>query len=247
MKYERRSILDKNKLLVDVKLPSNELDDQEEDEYLKSFQLHDLDKRKESQHRVFANLVDEEEDDEEDEDDEIIEEVFEIQTYEQIYKPPNEKQEALTDEEREEDYEMRFKRNSSSKQSHKYYAPAKPSQINVGVEDYEEEDDESFLPDESMPSLSNVTDMNSSNDEAFISSTSGLFKANNNNNKVLKRRVKARPSLLDYYGDAIDSKLSENLKETSQPKSGTKRYQQNDQDIDETFDFLDEELYKYDK
>lgn len=40
MKYERRSVLDKSELLVDVKHPnSDELDQAEEDEYLRSFQL----------------------------------------------------------------------------------------------------------------------------------------------------------------------------------------------------------------
>ena len=37
MKYERRSILDKKDLLVDVKLPTSDFDDlEQEDEYLKS-------------------------------------------------------------------------------------------------------------------------------------------------------------------------------------------------------------------
>ncbi len=66
MKYERRSVLDKSQLLVDVKLPNlDELDDQQEDEYLSSFKLDDLDKMKSKQRRVYENLQDDEDDDEE--------------------------------------------------------------------------------------------------------------------------------------------------------------------------------------
>lgn len=66
MKYERRSILDKSELLVDVQLPSSEInDDQEEDKYLEEFKLD------EEQRRVFERLGSTEDD--VDEDSESVE------------------------------------------------------------------------------------------------------------------------------------------------------------------------------
>ena len=70
MKYERRSVLDKSELLVDVKLPntSDQDADLEEDEYLRAFQLDDLDKMKEKQRRAYENLEDDDDDQDEDEE-----------------------------------------------------------------------------------------------------------------------------------------------------------------------------------
>jgi hypothetical protein len=242
MKYERRSILDKKDLLVDVKLPTNEIDDdEEEDEYLKSFQL------KENEHRSFDD--DDEDDDDnnseendnldadedDDDDEEVVEETYEIQNYIQYYKPESvtTRSTLLSNNQNEEKQNIT---NVFVKKSHKNYAPVKPSDVNVRVDNYDDDLD-ALLPDESMPSINDVTDsfMNSSNDEAFYSNY-------NTNNKVLKRRVKNRPSLLDYYGDALKTQISNN----NIPDNSSKKSQPKDQhDIYEAFDFLDDELNKY--
>lgn len=72
MKYERRSVLDKNELLVDVVMPKMGInDDEQEDEYLKSFKFDENESRE-----VMENLDDGDDDDEDheyeenDEDDE---------------------------------------------------------------------------------------------------------------------------------------------------------------------------------
>lgn len=73
--------------------------------------------------------------------------------------------------------------------------------------------------------------MDTSNDETY---NKNKMMNIDSGNKVLKNRIRNRPSLLNYYGE---SKLAE---------TKNKKNSQNDQDIDETFDFLDEELNKYD-
>ena len=94
MKYERRSVLDKSELLVDVQHKSTEeTNEAEEDEYLKSFELGELSK---SGRRIMENLEDEESlysehtenseensqnSGEDEEEDEVVEEVFEVQTF----------------------------------------------------------------------------------------------------------------------------------------------------------------------
>lgn len=87
-----------------------------------------------------------------------------------------------------------------------------------------------FLPNVNMSALSNSL-LNTTNEDSFSSnSRSKQTKNADLSNKVLKnRRVKARPSLLDYYADPDQSN----------------KISHNEGDIDETFDFLDEELDKY--
>lgn len=64
MKYERRSVLDKNELLVDVRLPKMGIDDDEqEDEYLKPFKFD------EAIGRDVLEKLDDGEDDDEDTDE----------------------------------------------------------------------------------------------------------------------------------------------------------------------------------
>ena len=63
MKYERRSVLDKSELLVDVRLPKMGLDDDEqEDEYLRPFKFD------ENLGRAVFDKLDDGEDDDDDED-----------------------------------------------------------------------------------------------------------------------------------------------------------------------------------
>lgn len=63
MKYERRSVLDKNDLLVDVRLPKMGIDDDEqEDEYLSPFKFDENEGRD-----VLERLDDGEDDDDADE------------------------------------------------------------------------------------------------------------------------------------------------------------------------------------
>ena len=78
MKYERRSVLDKSELLVDVKMPntSDMQADLDEDEYLKSFRLDDVENMREGQRRAYVDLEDDD-DEEEEEDDEEEEDINE--------------------------------------------------------------------------------------------------------------------------------------------------------------------------
>jgi len=250
MKYERRSILDKSELLVDVKHKNNDEEDEaEEDEYLKSFQLGDLDNK---DRRRFENLEDEESlfserteddddndddegedidgnEDEEEENEEIIEEVFEYKTFR------NESDRNNTNS-YQNNNEIKFTKLISKKSS----VPVKTSDIEFDVFDVHGDSviGDEFMPNVNMSALSNSL-LQTSNDESFYSDT----RNNNNNNKILnidsgnkvlkKGRFKNRPSLLQYYGDS--NAISNNTKKTPQ----------NEHDIDETFDFLDEELDKY--
>lgn len=237
MKYERRSVLDKSELLVDVKHPnSDELDQAEEDEYLRSFQLGDL---KGKERRVFDNLDeeslwsehtedgehtdDEEEDEDDDEDEEIVEEIFEVQTYRNT---EDGKRTGI------DDGQQYITKLISQKSNRTAGAPVKTSDIHF---DFFDPNNDSLLPDEFLPNvnmsaLSNSL-LNTTNEDSFSSnSRSKQTKNADLSNKVLKnRRVKARPSLLDYYADPDQSN----------------KISHNEGDIDETFDFLDEELDKY--
>lgn len=66
MKYERRSVLDKSELLVDVRLPKLGIDDDEqEEEYLKSFKFD------EDEGRDMLEKLNDGEDDDDDTDDYI--------------------------------------------------------------------------------------------------------------------------------------------------------------------------------
>lgn len=95
MKYERRSVLDKNDLLVDVRLPKMGIDDDEqEDEYLRPFKFDENEGRD-----VLERLDDGEDDDDADEylahhdaaaagidDDEEVFLNFDFSSYKIIYK-----------------------------------------------------------------------------------------------------------------------------------------------------------------
>ena len=81
MKYQRRSVLDRSELLVDVKLPSSDQNaDLEEDEYINSFKMDDIEHMGRKERRALENLEDDDDydeseeqagpDDEEEEDDE---------------------------------------------------------------------------------------------------------------------------------------------------------------------------------
>lgn len=114
------------------------------------------------------------------------------------------------------------------------------------VDPYEDDDDdeidESMLPNESMPGYMDVTDANDSNFHFNYGAavvTGVVADAVMKGNRVMKIRAtsKNRPSLLDYYGESLASSSSSNNKKNSQKL--------NEHDIDETFDFLDEELKKY--
>ncbi len=242
MKYQRRSVLDKSELLVDVKHPnSDEHDEAEEDEYLRSFQLGDLKKK---HRRIFDNLEDEEslysehtedgertEDEEEDDDDEqeeVIEEVFEVQTYRtsESGKRPESETKLISQ-----------KTNKTKAAPVVSNYTVKTSNINF---DFFDPNNDSLIPDEFLPNV-NMSGLASSflsttnEDASFDYSFSGNDARGKNigNMKVMKgKRIKARPSLLDYY-------------EGSKSGSEKRTTPQNERDIDETFDFLDEELDKY--
>jgi hypothetical protein len=194
MKYERRSILDKKELLVDVKLPQSDFDDlEQEDEYLKSFQLEDLELVKSSHRRVFENEPEDEEDEYDDDDDDDDEEE------EENYEEDDEQGEEI-----EEEFEYEAKRpaskndeetNNTNLESISYSSldnQRSNNQINYDL-NTADEDDDSLLPvDSTYPNINDVsTSINDNNNKDF------------DNPKVIKRKTKNRPSLLDYYGDSI--------------------------------------------
>lgn len=294
MKYERRSILDKSELLVDVKLPKSIDDDEQEDEYLNSFKLDDLENMKKNQRRAFENLEDE--DDEDDlEEEEIHDEEEELEVEEND----------LDTEEMEEGEENIYPRNNQRYRSHR----AAPANLDTS------DNDDSLLPDESLPNITDVYDFSSKNayndrndDDYTIDTDSQIISGN----KVVRRKGKNRPSLMDYYAESMkpasDVQMStssylytttannssqnnsnykweygnsvsmyNNNNSSTEPVNSSsityinssytsgpnQRYlnennknpigsvssltrRQNEQDIDETFDFLDEELNKYD-
>lgn len=188
MKYERRSILNKEELLVDVMLPPTQMDDEEEDEYINS--LTESDNMKEKYMKAFENL---------DEEDEINEE----------------------DDEEEQNGETQ----SSSEEYENEPRQSKPNQKSNRTSMFSQMDDDelisSLLPTDEMPSVLS--------DDSHLQSFLPDIDSSNGNRAVRARRVKNRPSIFNYYAPEV-SKLDKNQ-----------------QDIDETFDFLDEELNKYKK
>ncbi len=242
MKYERRSVLDKSELLVDVKHSNRDDNDEaEEDEYLRSFQLGDLKKK---HRRIFDNLEDEEslysehtedgertedEEDEIDDEEEVIEEVYEVQTYRSLENGKRSEPESR----------LIFQKSSKTAE-----APVidtkivKTSNINF---DFFDPNNDSLLPDEFLPNVNmsgltnsflNTTNEETSFDYSFSGGGGGRGKSGDNMKVIKGKRVRARPSLLDYYGG-------------NNAGYEKKTTPQNDRDIDETFDFLDEELQKY--
>lgn len=124
-----------------------------------------------------------------------------------------------------------------SKKTSKGRAPIKPSDIAFDIFD---SNNDSLLPDEFLPNvnmsaLADNYSLTSSTDEAFFSTNvNNKVKNIASGNKVFKsKNNKNRPSLLDYYGDSTSS------------QGPSQKRSQNENDIDETFDFLDEELNKY--
>ncbi|RMZ96233.1 hypothetical protein BpHYR1_025476 [Brachionus plicatilis] len=208
MQYERRSVLDKSELLVDVKLPKAEYDDdyEEEAEFFK--QLSEKEKR------VLENFEDEDEEMDEYVDHEDIEIQEEI-------------------DERYIDHENL--ENVQRIHTIEYRVKLSPKNFINKVE--ESLYDDSLLPNESLPNIDSSSDTESS--------------SNTQENFLGKRRVKNRPSLREYYGDKIDMRdgyesraetymVKGSLLETGTVKMRSSK-QEHDQDIDETFDFLDEE------
>lgn len=109
-------------------------------------------------------------------------------------------------------------------------------EVRRGGKRYEEED--SMLPDESLPHFMDVTDRSF---ESFGIARSGGVGGVGDGRGVMKMRsAKNRPSLLDYYGQEA---LGSTKNKTATANNSNKKMQ--DPDIDETFDFLDEELKKY--
>jgi hypothetical protein len=215
MKYERRSILDKSELLVDVKLPTSELnDEEEEDQYLESFKLD------ENQRILFERLGEnaDEEDTDGEEEDLVDQNNIDVEF----------------DDQEEIEQKQQTKQKSQNKQSHR-----------INEVDYSDEDD-SMLPDDTMPSLSEVLD------STQIESGDRAIRASN-------RKSKNRPSVLKYYenyfgnnnyNNSDNSSLSNNesinsTSPTTRFRKPNSYYQNEPHDIDETFDFLDEELKKY--
>ena len=218
MKYERRSVLDKSELLVDVKLPTNDDMDDQEDEYLDSFKLEDLDKMKSKQRRVFENLQDDEDDDEEELDMTEMDSLNDASGADGSSggnKSPIGGFDYDIDDDDQHQNQQRVE--SAATVSRVYLnVPNQRTTKNINItSDFDEIS--SYLPNESLPNIDDLLD-NTNN--------SYLFNIDSGDKVIRQRRVKNRPSLLNYYGDA-------NIKKSM-----------NEQDIDETFDFLDEELNK---
>jgi len=193
MKYERRSILNKDDLLVDVMLPPTQIDDEEEDEYIKS--LTESDNLKEKYMKAFENVDEEDEinDDDEEEDD----------------NDGDHNGEDLSSSESYDNEPRQSKPNPKSRSKSFLFSQIDDDEINS-----------SLLPVDEMPSV--LSD--DSHLQSFLPDIDSL----NGNRAVRPRRVKNRPSIFNYYAPEISKDI-------------------NQQDIDETFDFLDEELKKYKK
>jgi hypothetical protein len=336
MKYERRSILDKKELLVDVKLPQSDLVDiEQEDEYLKSFQLEDINPVKTNNRRAFNNqpIYDEDEEEEDEEDDnaneeeedddeegEEIEEEFEYEAKRPIPVPVY-KQYQDKDQDVDDGYDEQTKESQTSINQTK-----KTIEYGLHMDDDDDDDLNSLMPVGSLPNINDVSTSILHHSPASSQQATQLSNENNyiqtedysllKNPKVIRRKIKNRPSLLEYYGDSIKvtehgqedqlmmetvatkikpavspsnywkySNNSNNLNQSPLSSSASsssssllnsgsqentnkmmqytqsnniinesnptklsfnKRSAHNDQDIDETFDFLDEELNKYD-
>ena len=215
MKYERRSILDKSELLVDVKLPNtSDIEaDLEEDEYLRSFKLDNLEDMKEKQRRAFENLEDDDEDDEENSGEENSEGVNE-------YNDDEDEEEEEDNVETSQSINLHGKniKNVNLKENH-HQLSIKLKNKNSNDDDlisskfkskfFQNDDldtDDSLLPNESFPTI-NFGDNSSLNDELEeeYSSSANLRTALNNksgrirSNLVKVPVVKSRSSVLDYY------------------------------------------------
>lgn len=210
MQYERRSILDKSELLVDVKLPKSEYDEdyEEESEFIRELT--------EREKRVIENLESEEE---EEEEEYVDHEDIEIEQVEERYLD----QENLENVQRIRTIEYRVK--------------ISPNNFINKVEESLMED--SLLPNESLPNIDSSHESDENN-----------YNFDKNEEIVPRRRVKYRPSLKDCYGDEIDFKnRSEPVNESYMDKDGkstvrmtkNKKQKSHEQELDETFDFLDEE------
>jgi hypothetical protein len=297
MKYERRSILDKRDLLVNVTIPPNDEIDRQENEYLEMFKLNESKKKR----REFDNKSGDEE--EEDESIENEEEYEEEELEEEEEEEEEQRQQQQQSENENDDssasYDDRFKRPNKSKPKAKSSKNKMPSHL------YEDDDDElnSLLPDEPFPSIHEVVDdilksnnntiekstqqtqnatanVNDEVDEEFLFKDENFLKNISSGDKAMRKRVKNRPSLLDYYEnrdtkyvdlntksttsvgetDAAAARTNNNWKYASPslslyassnvnqnliPLNRRNFYTENNENIDETFDFLDEELNKY--
>lgn len=314
MKYERRSILDKSELLVDVQLPQSDLaDDEKEDEIIREYKLEDFDKMTEKKRKTYENLEDDEDDEEEEAVVTSIHGLVDEEEYEHEFYPNKNRIEDDSDE--YDDSEFNLKKRNTKKIELKN---------KLDIDEIDIDNDDSLLPDESMPSINDVIDnyfkpLNSNKfNQTELDDVTTNFRANIKNiesgDKLLKqRKPKTRPSLLEYYNQpeqetqntqkpinlneitiqpASPKQLSSFTTSTNSPTSwkysspsmsfystgspslslpqtsvsssssavnssnqtakipiglsvSSRRYQQNDHDIDETFDFLDEELNKY--
>lgn len=96
----------------------------------------------------------------------------------------------------------------------------------------DDEVDESMLPTESLPSYMDVSGNTSEHSFQFNYAGKDGGQQIKGDRVLRMRATKNRPSLFDYYG--------------GEAKSTQQRTNKlNEHDIDETFDFLDEELKKY--
>lgn len=271
MKYERRSVIDRKELLVDVRLPKQEYEDEDEqdEEYLKSFNF-DV-----KQRRVLENLEDEDEDEE-------IHGYVDHENLEVEYEEDQGDEEEVYEEELEEEVEEEIEEGESEETGHEslnneYIYDGKSAKIRTiktrhyqstiytqrpdfGVE--EDDDDEeinSLLPDESLPHINF-----DSNDVSFKNEVNHVNMPSVDR-AIRRKATKSRPSILDYYGDSDNLKSSSDISNKatnrvvlqssvnrnvtneigSSQQFLSRKGQQNEQDIDETFDFLEEELNKY--
>lgn len=265
MKYERRSVLDKSELLVDVRLPDTSKDDElEEEEYLKAFKFD------ESESKLLENLDDGEEDevgDYVDDNEEIEYDEDEMaSTQQQQQQQPQRRRSRTIDVDDEDDSEQ-----DDSQQN--IYDDNYERQLDHEHDDDDDEGLNSFLPDKSLPNFNDVMDSShlkqkktrgGSNTSAGSSSSSSH---KHTHDKVVRiHKIRNRPSLLEYYGEMNikTNPQQQSLNQNNDPNprdryfenidnsntmkvrsNSTRRLQQNEQDIDETFDFLDEELKKY--
>jgi hypothetical protein len=234
MKYERRSVLDKSELLVDVKLPNtSDIDaDLEEDEYLRSFKLDNLEDMKEKQRRAFENLEDDDDEDEEedeeeyDNDDDNDDEEDDVENSQEInLHGRNIKNVNI----RENHHQLSIKLNNKNNRDDDLMSAKFKSKF---FQNDDLDTDDSLLPNESFPTinygdnssllngdLENEDESRNNGNLRNVFNKSGRIRSN----LVKVPVVKSRPSVLDYYkeNNATTTTTTTILK----PRTGNSHFQ----------------------
>jgi len=236
MKYERRSIIDKKELLVDVKLPSTDADNDEiEDELLESFKPNEL-----KSHRKLKGALDEEEEDEflvntessteENSEGEEEEEEVEDEDTDERHSDIDEEDEEIHYDEKIIEYRVKKPVGAASASFASDYGSLMPN-------------------DETIPDISQIDVTQDYEEEAILVG-----------DKVKMKKYKIRPSVFNAFANSSEfSTISPSTSSSQQPSfaqsliantasalANTIAQNYKEKDIDDSFDFLEEELKKID-